>query len=193
MVNNAFALPEDLGNGKPFWEKPPTYWDILLDVGARSNYIAAWHAAQMMVPQKAGMIVCTSGYVGVTYTFDVAFGACKAAVDRTARDMAIELKPHNVASLSMWLGPTFTERAKATMEMYKGSETTSSVNPDIRTSVELPGRVIAALAKDPDIMKRAGGTYIAVELALDYGVTDIDGKLPKSLRAQRGSPIWSPI
>jgi hypothetical protein len=28
-----------------------------------------------------------------------------------ARDMAIELEPHNVASISLWQGFTFTERA----------------------------------------------------------------------------------
>ena len=42
-------------------------------------------------------------------------------------------------------------------------------------------------------MKRSGGTWIAAELALDYGVTDVDGKAPPSLRAQRGSPLYSPI
>jgi hypothetical protein len=42
-------------------------------------------------------------------------------------------------------------------------------------------------------MKRSGGTYIAAEAAQDYGVTDIDGKVVPSLRAQRGSPLYSPI
>jgi 3,4-dihydroxy-2-butanone 4-phosphate synthase len=66
-------------------------------------------------------------------------------------------------------------------------------NPNVGSSVEFPGRVIAALAKDPDVMRRSGGTYIAAEVANDYGVTDIDGKVPPSLRAQRGSPLYSPI
>ena len=38
--------------------------------------------------------------------------------------------------------------------------------------------MIAALAKDPDVMKRSGGTFITAELAQEYGVTDIDGKRP---------------
>ncbi len=42
-------------------------------------------------------------------------------------------------------------------------------------------------------MKRSGGTYIAAEVAHDYGVTDIDGKVAPSLRAQRGSPLYAPI
>jgi hypothetical protein len=53
--------------------------------------------------------------------------------------------------------------------------------------------VIAALAADPDVMKRSGGTFIAAELAQEYGVTDINGTTPPSLRAQRGSPLWSPV
>jgi hypothetical protein len=53
--------------------------------------------------------------------------------------------------------------------------------------------VIAALAADPAIMKRSGGTFITAEVAKDYGVKDIDGKEIPSLRAERGAPIWSPV
>jgi hypothetical protein len=66
-------------------------------------------------------------------------------------------------------------------------------NPTIACSPEFPGRVISALAKDLNVMKRSGGTFIAAEVAQDYGITDVDGKVVPSLRAQRGTPIWSPI
>jgi NAD(P)-dependent dehydrogenase (short-subunit alcohol dehydrogenase family) len=192
LVNNAFALPEDLTEPKPFWDKPLSYWQMV-DVGVRSNYVAAWHAARIMVAQKSGLIVATSGYVGVTYTYGVVFGTCKAAVDRMARDMAIELKPHHVASLSLWLGLTFTERAQRALKKFPEMSSQTVTDPGAGSSIEFPGRVIAALAKDPDIMKRSGGTWIAAEVAHDYGVTDIDGKVPPSLRAQRGSPLYAPI
>jgi NAD(P)-dependent dehydrogenase (short-subunit alcohol dehydrogenase family) len=192
LVNNAFALPDDLTVPKPFWEKPLSNWEMV-DVGVRSNFVAAWHAARIMVPQRSGLIVATSGYVGVTYTYGVVFGTCKAAVDRMARDMAIELKPHKVASISMWLGLTFTERAERALAANPAMKSQTVTDPNVGSSVEFPGRVIAALAADPEILKRSGGTYIAAELARDYGVTDIDGTLPPSLRAQRGSPIWSPV
>jgi hypothetical protein len=42
-------------------------------------------------------------------------------------------------------------------------------------------------------MKRSGGTFITAEVAQEYGITDIDGKVVPSLRAERGSPIWHPI
>jgi NAD(P)-dependent dehydrogenase (short-subunit alcohol dehydrogenase family) len=192
LVNNAFSLPEDLTEPKSFWEKPLSNWEMV-DVGVRSNFVAAWHAAKVMVPQKSGLIVAISGYVGVTYTYGVVFGTCKSAVDRMARDMAIELKPHNVASISMWQGLTFTERAQRNLNRNPEMKASIVTNPTIGCSPEFPGRVIAALARDPGVMKRSGGTFITAELAQDYGVTDIDGKIIPSLRGQRGSPIWSPV
>ncbi len=192
LVNNAFALPEDLTEPRAFWEKPLDYW-TMVDVGVRSNYVAAVHAARIMVPQLSGLIVATSGYVGVTYTYGVVFGLCKAAVDRMARDMAIELKPHNVASLSLWMGLTFTERAERALRDNPAMKSSTVTDPNVGSSVEFPGRVIAALLADQAIMQRSGGTFITAELAREYGVTDIDGKLPPSLRKERGAPIYSPV
>jgi NAD(P)-dependent dehydrogenase (short-subunit alcohol dehydrogenase family) len=192
LVNNAFSLPEDLTEPKPFWDKPLSNWEMV-DVGVRSNFVAAWHAARIMVPQGSGLIVAISGYVGVTYTYGVVFGTCKSAVDRMARDMAIELKPYNVASISLWQGLTLTERAQRNLARNPAMQAQVVTNPAIGCSAEFPGRVIAALATDADIMQRSGGTFITAEVARDYGVTDIDGRIIPSLREQRGAPIWAPV
>ena len=192
LVNNAFALPEDLTEPGGFWEKPLSNWEMV-DVGVRSNFVAAWHAAHIMVPQGSGLIVAISGYVGVTYTYGTVFGTCKSAVDRMARDMAIELKPHDITSISLWQGLTFTERAERNIARNPAMKQSIVTNPLVGCSPEFPGRVIAALAADPERMKRSGGTFITAELAQDYGVTDVDGKVIPSLRAERGSPIWQPV
>lgn len=192
LVNNAFALPDDLTDGRPFWDKPLSDWDMV-DVGVRSNLVAAWHAARMMVPQRSGLLVAISGYVGVAYTYGVVFGLCKTAVDRMARDMAIELQPHNVASLSLWQGLTLTERAQRNLTQNPEMTEATVTNPAVASSPEFAGRVIAALATDPQLMKRSGGTFITAEVAHEYGITDVDGKVIPSLRAERGSPIWRPI
>jgi NAD(P)-dependent dehydrogenase (short-subunit alcohol dehydrogenase family) len=191
LVNNAFTLSDDLIEPKPFWEKPLSNLEMW-QVGVRSSFVAAWHAAPLMVPQKSGLIVAISGFVGVTYTFGVVFGTAKTAVDRMARDMAIELKPHNIASLSLWQGLTLTEKAHYNLAQSK-EKMTSSITSMTGSSVEHPGRVIAALAADPDIMARSGGTFITTEVAQDYGITDIDGRVIPSARDSRGGPIWQPI
>jgi NAD(P)-dependent dehydrogenase (short-subunit alcohol dehydrogenase family) len=192
LVNNAFALPDDLTDPEPFWEKPVSNWQMV-DVGVRSNFTAARHAARIMVPQRSGLIVATSGYVGATYTYGVVFGLAKAAVDRMARDMAVELQPHNVASVSLWQGLTMTERAQRNLTARPEMTQSIVTMPAVASSPIFPGRVIAALATDPDLMELSGGTFITAELATRYGVTDIDGRTIPSLRDQRGAPIWRPI
>lgn len=191
LVNNAFTLSDDLLEPKGFWEKPLSNLEMW-DVGVRSNYVAAWHAAGIMVPQKSGLIVAISGFAAVTYTYSVIFGTSKSAVDRMARDMAIELEPHGVASLTLWQGLTLTEKAQDNLAKM-GDKMTASITHMHGSSVEHPGRVIAALAADPDVMKRSGGEFVTAELAQEYGLTDVDGQVIQSARATRGSPIWKPI
>ena len=192
LVNNAFAIPEDLTDAGGFWEKPLSNLQMW-DVGVRSNFTAAWHAAQLMVPQGSGLIVAISGYVGVTYTYGTIFGTAKSAVDRMARDMAIELKPHNVTSISLWQGLTFTERALRNLANIPGLEGRSATTSANGCSPEFPGMVIAALATDPALLAKTGGTFITAELAHEYAITDVDGRVIPSLRETRGQPIWQPV
>jgi NAD(P)-dependent dehydrogenase (short-subunit alcohol dehydrogenase family) len=191
LVNNAFCLSDDLLDGKPFWEKPLSNLEMW-DVGVKSNYVAAWHAAKLMVPRQTGLIVAIAGFAAVTYTYGVIFGTSKSAVDRMARDMAIELEPHGIASLSLWQGLTLTEKARDNMAKM-ADKMTSSITSMQGSSVEHPGRVVAALAADPNLMDRSGGEFITTELAMEYGITDVDGSTIASARATRGSPIWKPI
>jgi len=190
LVNNAMAIPPEMTERIGFWEKPLSNWEIF-DTGVRGAYVAAWHAARIMVPQGSGLIVALSGYIGVTYTYDTIFGTTKTATDRMARDMAIELKPHHVASLSLWQGFTYTERAKENLKTVPGMA--GQLNTAVGSSPEFPGRVIAALAADRALMEKTGGTFINAELAQAYGITDIDGRVILSLRAERGAPIWGPV
>lgn len=191
LVNNAFTLSEDLLEPSGFWEKPLSNLDMW-DVGVRSNFVAAWHAARIMVPQGSGLIVAISGYAAATYTYGTIFGTSKSAVDRMARDMAVELKPHNVASIALWQGLTLTEKAQDNLARMADRMTTS-ITGQAGCSVEHPGRVIAALACDPDVMNRSGATCITAELADEYGIVDIDGRRIGSMRATRGSPIWQAV
>ncbi len=190
LVNNAIAIPEEMTQPGGFWDKPIANWEMF-DIGVRAAFVAAWHAAKIMVPQQSGLIVAISGYVGVTYTYGTIFGTTKSATDRMARDLAIELKPHNIASLSLWQGFTYTERAQENLKKVEGMA--SQLSSVVGSSVEFPGRVIAAMLNDKAIMQRSGGTFISAELAEEYGVTDIDGKVIPSLREERGAPIWPPV
>lgn len=188
LVNNAMAIPDTMTQRGGFWEKPLLgEWQIW-ETGMRAAYIAAWHAARIMVPQGSGLIAALSGYVGVTYTYDVVFGTTKTATDRMMRDMGHELRDTGVSAVSLWQGFTYTERATENLKSVPGMA--NQLNSAVGSSPEFPGRVIAALAMDQDLKAKSGGTFINAELAAEYGVTDKDGRAIPSLRATRGAPLW---
>jgi NAD(P)-dependent dehydrogenase (short-subunit alcohol dehydrogenase family) len=190
LVNNAMAIPESMTQRTGFWDKPlDEEWQIW-NTGLRAAYVAAWHAARIMVPQGSGLIAALSGYVGVTYTYDVVFGTTKTATDRMMRDMAHELRDTGVSAISLWQGFTYTERATENLKSVPGMA--NQLNSAVGSSPEFPGRVIAALAMDPASRSKSGGTFINAELAAEYGVTDRDGRTIPSLRESRGAPLWRP-
>jgi NAD(P)-dependent dehydrogenase (short-subunit alcohol dehydrogenase family) len=186
LVNNACAIPPELTQAGPFWQKPLHMQD-LLNVGMRSHYVASWHAARLMAAQRSGLIVHTSSYGSVCYMHGPAYGAGKAAVDKMAHDMAVDLRPFDVTVISLWMGLLQTERtARALLDPENARKYASSV-PHMQTP-QFPGRVIAALLQDPDRLARSGQTCIDAELALELNVRDITGRQPPSYRNMLGAP-----
>ena len=104
--------------------------------------------------------------------------------------MAVELKQHNVASLSIWPGIVGTEHishlAAEMDESLTANPQTSAIKEGYNWETPLlTGRVIAALAADPTIMRRTGRLQIVAELAQHYGLVDQNGERPASLRSLR--------
>lgn len=176
LLNNAMHAPEELILPGSFWEKPLSLQSVL-DVGMRSHYVASWHAAPLMVRQRAGLIVMISSPGARCYMHGPAYGAGKAAIDKMAADMAVELREHNVAAVSMWAGMTMTERALNSIAAHPGQ-----YNEYIKqmATPEFYGRVIDALMRDPGLMERSGKTWIAADLALELGVRDANDQQPAS-------------
>ncbi|HET8765160.1 MAG TPA: SDR family NAD(P)-dependent oxidoreductase, partial [Rhodanobacter sp.] len=184
LVNNVTAIPDALVAHGGFWEKPLAM-QAMLDVGLRSSYVASWHAAPLLIANGAGLIVNTSSFGARCYMHGPAYGAGKAAVDKMAHDMAHELRPHGVAAVSLWMGLLRTER---TLAVLGAGEVSYAGLLERSESPEFPGRVIDALACDPNLMARSGQVLIGAELALELGVVDIDGKQPPSFRDALGAP-----
>jgi NAD(P)-dependent dehydrogenase (short-subunit alcohol dehydrogenase family) len=179
LVNNAAKATVVRG---PFWTEPPAVAD-LVTVGLRSHYIAAFHAAPLMIAGGRGLIVHTGHYGAVSYHQGPAYGAQKAGADKMAADMARELRPHHVAAVSIWMGGLDTERVRAHADALPPE--TRDVR---RESPEFTGRVIAALYRSPELMTLSGRTLIGAELGAHLGVTDFDGSVPVSYRDTLGAP-----
>ncbi|NUN66754.1 SDR family NAD(P)-dependent oxidoreductase (plasmid) [Pseudanabaena biceps] len=192
LVNNAYGGVRSLisSNGKPFWESDINLWDACNQVGLRSHYVASHFAAKMMTQRKQGLIVTISSWGGLAPIFGVAYGTGKSACDRMAADMAVELKPFNVASVSLWPGIVGTEQfhqlANDNLERNESNLGVAVIADKFNWETPLfVGRVIAALCNDPDLMKRTGKIQIGAELAPHYGVFDEYKQRPVSLRSLR--------
>ena len=88
--------------------------------------------------------------------------------------MAQELAPFGVAAVSLYPGLVRTEAvlAAAAQGAFDLAESESP---------QFIGRVIAALADDPQLMARSGQALVAAAVAEELGVVDIDGRQPRVL------------
>jgi NAD(P)-dependent dehydrogenase (short-subunit alcohol dehydrogenase family) len=162
----------------------------MIDVGLRSNYVAAWHAAPLMVAAGRGLIASISFYGAVSYFHGAAYGAAKAGTDKMMRDMAADLAPHGVSAVSVWPGFVLTDAVKAIPPELLPDDLRANL-PNWE-SPEFTGMVISALANDPELETLSGQALIGAELGTRYGIVDLDGKQPISYRAAMGAPA-SPI
>jgi NAD(P)-dependent dehydrogenase (short-subunit alcohol dehydrogenase family) len=87
-------------------------------------------------------------------------------------DMATELRPHGVTVVSLYPGLVRTEKV---MQAAAWLDLSNSESP------EFIGRAVTALAADPNVTKHTGAVRLAANLAVEYGFTDIDGKVPRAL------------
>lgn len=168
LVNNAFAVPPRMDPRSPFWETPISDWDVMIDVGTRSAYVATHLAAQAMVAAGRGLVVNVSSAGAIRFFHHLAYGVGKAALDRLTHDAARPLVPHGVAVVSIWPYLVSTERVRRM----------PGIDLDATESPRFVGRGVVALATDPEIMTRTGGAFTTHQLGVDYEFTDLDGTLP---------------
>ena len=183
LVNNATYIHHQLIEKKPFWEKELAAANIL-DVGLRSAYVVSWHAAQIMVPQKSGIIAFGSSFGANCYMHGPAYGAQKAGIDKFAHDMEHDLRGTGVIAVSIWMGPLITERSKI------ASETNPEQYKDFIETAENPeftAHILDAIDRAPDREELSGSVLIGAEIAQKLGVTD-RGKDRPSYRDMLGNP-----
>ncbi|XP_032421431.1 dehydrogenase/reductase SDR family member 1 [Xiphophorus hellerii] len=181
LVNNAYAgVPDIFDNmGKKFWETDPSVWDNINNTGLRGHYFFSVYGSRLMVNQGHGFIVTISSIGGLHYLFNVAYGVGKAACDRLAADMAVELKSRGVTSISLWPGPVQTELVN---QFVMQKDAPQGLNPKYKDvfangeTTELSGKCIVSLANDKNLMSLTGKVLMTCDLARRYGIKDIDGR-----------------
>lgn len=188
LVNNASAVNANLPGQTRFWERDVEQELNVLGVGMVSDITAAYLGAPLMVEHGKGLIVNTSspgGKVLMPGVHTPIYGAGKAAKDKFNYDIAYDLKPYGVATITLWMGVLGTERV--VQGLARDPDFYRNLAPSIE-SPEYQGRVIDALWHDPAMMEWSGQAWWTSELAEKLGVVDVDGTQHPSYRDWCGAP-----
>jgi NAD(P)-dependent dehydrogenase (short-subunit alcohol dehydrogenase family) len=164
--DGAFTWP------RPFWQQPVWRWDAMFAAGVRAAYACSRLVAPAMVAARRGLIVNLSFWSAQKYLGNAAYGASKCATDRFTADAAHELRSLDVAVVSLYPGLVRTEKVIASAAFL---DLSNSESP------RFTGRAVAALARDPDVMRHSGRALVAAALAREYGFGDVDGRRPRPL------------
>lgn len=162
LVNSVFAAHSFMATiGKRFWETPVSLWEDIVDLGARSAYLASVLAAPMLMDTarregRTTLLLNVTGRAALAYRYNVAYGVGKAAGEKMTRDMAMDLKDRNVAVVSIWPNG-------------------AAIDPSRPETPRYSGRAAAGLLADPKLMAKSGNHYWSADLGTEYGLTDEHG------------------
>ena len=184
LVHAACQIHDDLVTPKPYWEKSLDLWSVM-DVGLKSNYFLSHALTPLMIESKGKLILQISSHGAMCYMHGPIYGAQKAAIDKMAFDMAHDLKPFNICSLSLWSGIVKDEKTQKVSEQH-GEQYAEFLKG--AASQEYAGMVINEIYQDSEIMNFSGSTLIAAEIGDKYGIKDIDSNSPQSDRESLGGP-----
>ncbi len=172
--------------GKTFWQVDLERGFALFRNAVHTHVITSHFAAPLLIDsargkEKAGLIVEIGDGDSYTYRGNVFYDMIKTTVIRQAFAMAYELRRKNVAAIA--LTPGFL-RSEIMLERFGVTEANwqdaVKKDPNYATS-ETPvyaGRAVAALAADPNIMKKSGRAFSSWGLSDEYGFCDSDGRRP---------------
>ncbi|KAJ1444945.1 hypothetical protein M885DRAFT_551424 [Pelagophyceae sp. CCMP2097] len=192
VVCSAFTTPPALDSASwrgDFWSQGAAeMWDACHGVGLRSAYLACCAAVPLMIRTAAKetrpLLVLVSSFGGKSYTFNVAYGVGKAATDRLARDMAVQLRRHDVDTVALYPGVVRTEGNVEMDRLGKWAAASGGLDLSRGETPRFSGRAIVELLRRPDLCEReSGNVQVVAELAKTLGFEDVDGSRPASIRS----------
>jgi len=190
-------LVNDVWGGENLIEWNTPLWEHNLDAGLKmlhgavdTHLVTSHFALPLLIRGPGGLVVeMTDGtreYNTAHYRLSAFYDLAQSAVLRLAFSQAEELKPFGCTALALTPG---WMRSEMMLEHYGVTETNwrdgAAINPHFAAISESPrfvGRAVAALAADPELHLRNGGSFSSGGLAREYGFTDVDGSQPDCWR-----------
>jgi NAD(P)-dependent dehydrogenase (short-subunit alcohol dehydrogenase family) len=190
-------LVNDIWGGENLAEWNTPIWEHDLDGGLRmlrlaidTHLITSHFALPLLIRQPGGLVVemtdGTAEYNARTYRLSTFYDLAKASVLRLAFAQGHELAPHGSTAVALtpgWLrSEMMLEHYGVTEDNWREATVGSPHFVAISESPRFVGRAVAALAVDPDLHRRNGGSFSSGGLAREYGFTDVDGSQPDCWR-----------
>ncbi|GAA1498142.1 SDR family oxidoreductase [Paeniglutamicibacter kerguelensis] len=190
LVNDVWGGEKLIDWNAPIWKHDLSAGLRMLELGVKTHLVTAHHALGLLSRNPGGLHVevtdGTAAYNRANYRLSTFYDLAKNAPLRLAFDLARELEPYGCTALALspgWL------RSEMMLEAFGVNEsnwrTATAENGHFAAISESPrfvGRAVAALAADPSVHARTGGSFSSGELARDYGFTDVDGSAPDCWR-----------
>lgn len=167
--------------GKRFWEVDVGLGFTMMERAIHTHVTTSRHGVPLMLDGDGGLVVEITDGAFHGYRGQLFYDLCKMSVIRLAYAMSVELADHPITAVAVT--PGFL-RSEAVLDHFGVTEENwrDAVAKDAHFAhSETPmllGRVIAALAADPEARRRAGEALTSWDLARQYGVTDVDGRQP---------------
>jgi NAD(P)-dependent dehydrogenase (short-subunit alcohol dehydrogenase family) len=191
------VLVNDIWGGELLFEWDKPVWEHDLENGLRmlrlaidTHLIASHFALALLIRRPGGLVVeMTDGtleYNAGHYRLSAFYDLAKMAAIRLAFAQSKELAPHGCTAVALTPG---WMRSEMMLDNYQVTEATwrdavvgSPHFTAISESPRFVGRAVAALAADPELPHRNGGSFSSGGLAREYGFTDLDGSQPDCWR-----------
>ena len=139
--------------------------------GGHSHIISTHIGARRMAEAGSGLIVNVSDH-----EWDQFYAMEKALTNRIALSVADELRGHGVTIISLLPGAFFK-----CFDVFTEEDLRLAAERDPATlrchTPRLIGRGVVALATDPNVMAKTGRLIELKEVAGEYGLADIDGRM----------------
>jgi NAD(P)-dependent dehydrogenase (short-subunit alcohol dehydrogenase family) len=190
LVNDIWGAEKLAEWNTPIWEHDLATGLRILRLAIDTHLITSHFTLPLLIRQPGGLVVeMTDGtreYNAEHYRLSVFYDLAKTSVARLAFSQGEELAKHGCVAVVLtpgWLrSEMMLEHYGVTEDNWRDATTGSPHFVAISESPRFVGRAVAALAADPDVARRNGGSFSSGELAREYGFTDVDGSQPDCWR-----------
>ncbi|MGD8191890.1 SDR family oxidoreductase [Brevibacillus ginsengisoli] len=185
LVNDIWGGEQLTEWGTPFWEHSLANGLLMQDRVLKTHLITSYYGTPLMVARKSGLIIEVTDGIDYRYRGNLYYSLAKISPIHMAVAMAEELRPHNIAAISVTPGFLRSEemldyyrvREENWQDAVKGNLPHAEHFAESETPYFI-GMAVAALAADQQIMQKSGLALSSWTLSDDYGFGDVDGRQP---------------